>query len=123
MRRTRLLALTKIYISRFNTSMRRQRKLSDSARLVLAAMLDRSGSWSHGYELSKETGVKSGTLYPLLMRLEQQGYLEAKWHPPTENGRPPRHAYRLTQTGLQLARQNRPESVKRPRLVRGRSTT
>jgi len=52
----------------------------------------------------KETGLSSGTLYPLLMRMTDQGLVEAEWHPPSQPGRPPRHAYRLTAAGVQLAR-------------------
>ena len=69
-------------------------------------MLRDSASWCHGYDLAQQAGIKSGTLYPLLMRLEAQGYLEAEWQPPAEYGRPPRHAYRLTAAGLELARRN-----------------
>ena len=76
--------------------------------MVLASLLDASGQWSHGYELARLADVKSGTLYPLLIRLEAQGYLEAEWQQPFEGGRPPRHAYRLTASGLQLARANPP---------------
>ena len=50
------------------------------------------------------TGLRSGTLYPLLIRLEAQGLLEAEWQPPAAPGRPPRHAYRLTAAGLARAR-------------------
>ncbi|TDN79533.1 PadR family transcriptional regulator [Stakelama pacifica] len=76
--------------------------------MVLAALLDAGGRWSHGYELARLSDVKSGTLYPLLIRLEAQGYLEAEWQQPVEGGRPPRHAYRLTASGVQLARANPP---------------
>lgn len=64
--------------------------------------------WSYGYELSSLTGVRSGTLYPLLIRLEAQGYLEAEWQPPVAAGRPPRHAYRLTAAGRRLAQGEAP---------------
>jgi DNA-binding PadR family transcriptional regulator len=74
--------------------------------MVLAVLLDAGSEWSHGYELARLANVKSGTLYPLLIRLEAQGYLEAEWQQPTEGGRPPRHAYRLTASGVQLARAN-----------------
>ena len=84
--------------------MRRSRALSKHARLLLATLLEAQGGWKHGYDLATVTGLKSGTLYPLLIRLEAQGYLEAEWQPPAASGRPPRHAYRLTSTGLQLAR-------------------
>jgi PadR family transcriptional regulator, regulatory protein PadR len=89
--------------------MPRTRALSNHARSVLAALLKAGAAWSHGYELCRLAGVKSGTLYPLLIRLEAQGYLEAEWQQPAEGGRPPRHAYRLTQTGVQLAHDNPPD--------------
>lgn len=84
--------------------MTRKRALSNHACVLLAALLDVGCRWSYGYELSSLTGIKSGTLYPLLIRLEAQGYLEAEWQQPTASGRPPRHAYRLTASGQQLAR-------------------
>ncbi|MBN8229991.1 helix-turn-helix transcriptional regulator [Corallococcus macrosporus] len=89
--------------------MPRTRALSNHARSVLAVLLEAGTGWSHGYELCRLADVKSGTLYPLLIRLEAQGYLEAEWQQPAEGGRPPRHAYRLTQAGVQLARDNPPE--------------
>jgi PadR family transcriptional regulator, regulatory protein PadR len=82
--------------------------------MILAALLDASGRWSHGYELARLANVKSGTLYPLLIRLEAQGYLEAEWQQPVEGGRPPRHAYRLTASGVQLARANPPGQMEAP---------
>ena len=80
------------------------RALSSPARALLAALLAAGGRWSYGYELASLTGIKSGTLYPLLIRLEAQGYLEAEWQQPAASGRPPRHAYRLTAAGRRLAR-------------------
>ena len=67
-------------------------------------LLEAGSSWSYGYELARATNIKSGTLYPLLIRLTEHGYLEAEWQPPVEAGRPPRHAYRLTAAGAKLAR-------------------
>jgi DNA-binding PadR family transcriptional regulator len=84
--------------------MPRKRALSSHARALLAALAAAGPRWSHGYELTSLTGVRSGTLYPLLIRLEAQGYLEAEWQPSTATGRPPRHAYRLTAAGQRLAR-------------------
>lgn len=51
----------------------------------------------------KETGLSSGTLYPLLMRMTDQGLVEAEWREPSQPGRPARHAYRLTAAGFALA--------------------
>jgi len=67
-------------------------------------LLERPRSWHYGYELSKQTGLKSGTLYPVVMRLSEQGMLEADWREPEREGRPPRHVYRLTSKGLTWAR-------------------
>ena len=52
----------------------------------------------------KATGLLSGTLYPLLMRMTDQGLVEAEWLEPAQPGRPPRHAYRLTTKGIAFAR-------------------
>ena len=86
----------------------RSRTLSPSARTILSIMADSGGRWLHGYDLCRQCGVKPGTLYPLLIRLEEQGYLEAEWQAPSQRGRPPRHAYRLTASGRALARANPP---------------
>lgn len=85
----------------------RSRALSPHARLVLSLLLDAGSGWSHGYDIARRAGVRSGTLYPLLIRLEGQGHLEAEWQE-TPGGRPPRHAYRLTASGIALARANPP---------------
>ena len=86
----------------------RNRSLSPAARAILAILADAGQGWLHGYDLCRQGGVKSGTLYPLLIRLEEQGYLEAELQAPAEPGRPPRHAYRLTAAGRALARANPP---------------
>ena len=103
--------------------MTRSRALSPHARRILAALLADGTSWSHGYELARIADVKSGTLYPLLIRLEEQGYLEAEWQQPSERGRPPRHAYRLTASGMKLARHNPPEPASAERSGRREAAT
>src|SRR5580698_870679 len=82
------------------------RKPNNSAqtRQLLYSMLRQPRVWQYGYELSKQTGLKSGTLYPLLIRLSDQGLLESKWQEPERPGKPPRHGYRLTSEGLTFAR-------------------
>lgn len=79
-------------------------RLSRQTRAVLAALLELPAAWSHGYDLMQRTALKSGTLYPLLMRLADRGLVEAEWQPPVPPARAPRHAYRLTKEGLNLAR-------------------
>jgi PadR family transcriptional regulator PadR len=78
---------------------------SRQTHLLLAALLEQPRSWRHGYELAKETGLKSGTLYPLLMRLSDQGLLQSRWTESEQAGKPPRHLYRPTAAGLALARE------------------
>lgn len=100
--------------------MTRQRSLSPAACRVLAA-LSRSGRRGrHGYDLCREAEIKSGTLYPLLIRLERQGFLAAEWLPSDTPGRPPRHVYRLTAQGHQLAADNPAPGEAAGRLPEGR---
>ena len=77
---------------------------SPQTQRVLATFAARPGEWRYGYDLCREVGIKSGTLYPMLIRLEGQGLLTAEWRQSEKPGRPPRHAYRLTAEGLALAR-------------------
>ncbi len=95
--------------------MPRAQNISSQTRAVLSALFAQPQAWRYGYDLSKETGLKSGTLYPLLMRLSDQGLLESEWRPALQVGRPPRHAYRLTAMGAELAAQS-PSPVAMPGL-------
>lgn len=83
----------------------RSRRPSVHTLTLLAAFLERPRAWHYGYELAQATGLKSGTLYPILMRLSDRALLESKWQPSPEPGRPPRHMYRLTAAGSTLARE------------------
>ena len=92
---------------------------------VLAALCDQPSQWQHGYAMARQTGLKSGTLYPILIRLADQGLLEACWQDEPQPGRPRRHLYRLTAAGLAsataaLADAAEPKAVKpaRTRVVR-----
>lgn len=80
------------------------RKASRQTLALLAALLERPREWRHGYALALDTGLKSGTLYPILMRLADRALLESCWQETPERGRPPRHMYRLTGSGLAYAR-------------------
>lgn len=83
--------------------MTRSRNISPQTRKVLSSLARQPQAWRYGYDLLQETGLKSGTLYPLLIRLHDQGLLETEWRQPLEPGRPQRHACRLTADGLALA--------------------
>ena len=89
-------------------------RLSPQTVLVLDAFLEAPKAWRYGYDISRDTGVKSGTLYPILMRLADHGLVETAWET-TEAGRPPRHMYRLTADGLRSARQHVRDYARRSR--------
>jgi PadR family transcriptional regulator PadR len=90
-----------LYICRLNLV--KAPRLSPQTLRVLERFIERPTAWRYGYELSRETGLKSGTLYPILMRLAKYSLLETKWVT-TEDGVPPRHTYRLTPNGVELVR-------------------
>jgi DNA-binding PadR family transcriptional regulator len=79
--------------------MTRTRTFSPQALQALAVLADAGAEWRHGYDITAQSGLKSGTLYPLLMRLEAAGQLEARWEESPIAGRPARHVYRLTAAG------------------------
>ena len=84
--------------------MGRNRRPSKQMLILLEALAAYTQQWRHGYDLMKETGLLSGTLYPLLIRMTDQGLVEAEWREPEHLGRPARHAYRLTNAGVAFAR-------------------
>jgi PadR family transcriptional regulator PadR len=81
----------------------RSKHLSAQTRSVLVALAAEPGRQRHGYELAKETGLKSGTLYPILIRLAERGLVVACWEEEQPAGRPRRHLYRLTEQGVLAA--------------------
>ena len=78
-------------------------RFSPQTRSVLAAFAADPAQWSHGYLLAKQTGLRSGTLYPILIRLADQRLIQARWEDEQPAGRPRRHLYRLTSDGLLAA--------------------
>jgi|SRR5579883_2644926 len=83
--------------------MTRDFRMSRQTVSVMESLLADPNAWRYGYDISRETGLKSGTLYyPILMRLTANSFVETRWEE-SEPGRPPRHMYRLTPTGRQEA--------------------
>ena len=82
----------------------RTRRLSAQTVEVLTALALNPQSWLYGLEIAAATGLKSGSLYPILIRLAERGLLESQWLEPDKPGRPPRHAYRITGTGKSALR-------------------
>ena len=79
--------------------MQRNRPPSPQMIRVLRALATDPTRWRYGYDLGHEVDLKSGSLYPILVRLADRGLLEASWESSVP-GKPPRHLYRLTTAGL-----------------------
>jgi PadR family transcriptional regulator, regulatory protein PadR len=71
---------------------------------VLGAFLADPAAPRYGYDLMKAARLPSGTLYPLLARLEQQKLVVSAWEVPEREGQRPRKYYRLTGEGIRIAR-------------------
>ena len=93
------------------------KKTKTTVRL-LEAFLDRPTDEIHGFDLVAAKKIKSGTLYPLLIRLENLGWLESRWEESDRPG-PRRRLYRLTAVGEQAAREYVEAGRNPDRLVHG----
>lgn len=72
--------------------------------LVLHALL---AGHHHGFDIMDATGLPSGTVYPILRRLEVEGCARSRWEKDTtarREQRPPRRYYELTASGRTMAR-------------------
>jgi DNA-binding PadR family transcriptional regulator len=76
------------------------------AQLVLQVLLEDPQREIYGRELGEAAGLPSGTVHPILARLEGMGWLESRWEDidPSAAGRPARRYYRLTPDGAVRAR-------------------
>jgi len=82
-------------------------RLTRPTRRVLEAFLDEPRREWYGLELIDATKLSSGTTYPILHRLESDGWLQSTVEniDPTAEGRPARRLYQLTGVGETAARQ------------------
>lgn len=81
-------------------------KLTRPLERVLRVFLADVSARHYGYDLMKAAQLPSGTLYPMLARLQDQGLVTSEWgsQPDDASGRPPRRYYRLTGEGARVAR-------------------
>ncbi len=81
-------------------------RLTSSVLKVMAALLADPTAEHYGLRLMQQTGLPSGTLYPILVRLERAGWVRSRWEQvdPAAEGRPTRRYYRLTAEGAEQAR-------------------
>jgi DNA-binding PadR family transcriptional regulator len=97
-------------------------KLTGPLGRVLRAFLTDPAAPRYGYDLMKASGLPSGTLYPMLTRLQGQGLVSSAWEPPGGDGggRPARRYYWLTDEGIETARQELARAASaRPRRTAG----
>lgn len=82
-------------------------KRTDTTARTLRALLDAKDEWTYGASLAKAAQIRTGTLHPILTRLEENGWIEARWEDadPSAEGRPRRRYVRLTEYGRDGARQ------------------
>src|SRR5438128_10115046 len=73
---------------------------------VLRVLLADTSSECYGLQIGQEAGLPSGTIHPILARLEHLGWVESRWEDidTRQEGRPRRRYYQLTKDGAELAR-------------------
>jgi PadR family transcriptional regulator, regulatory protein PadR len=81
-------------------------RLSTQTLRLASVMLENPDVPYYGLELSKSAGLKTGTIYPALARMEQAGWVDSKWEAERAEdlGRPRRRLYRLTGLGETVLR-------------------
>ena len=87
---------------------------------VFRVFLDDPAALRYGYDLMKAAGLPSGTLYPLLARLQARGLVASAWETPHQDGERPRRYYHLTGEGIEAARLELAQLPARRRRVPGR---
>lgn len=98
-------------------------RMTLSTQFVLRALLEHPSRDRYGLELGRAAGLPSGTIHPILARLEGAGWVESHWEEinPREQGRPRRRYYQLTPVGAERAREAL-DRVRVPRRVLPRLT-
>jgi PadR family transcriptional regulator PadR len=95
------------YLCRLTTMGKEDRSVRMSLQTlrVLEAFLENPTDQLSGADVHQRCGIASGTLYPILLRLESAGWFVSRWESidPSTAGRPRRRLYRLTSTGLKRA--------------------
>ncbi len=81
-------------------------RMTMATQLVLRALLADPADELYGSEIGDAAGLMSGTVHPILARLEAAGWVESRWEDvdPQVAGRPVRRYYRITGEGVQQAR-------------------
>jgi len=98
--------LTKAYALYRVATMANGPQLTTQTLKVLGALLNNKPDALSGADIGRATRLQSGTLYPILLRLEQAGWVESYWESetPQELGRPRRRFYQLTAVGARTTK-------------------
>jgi DNA-binding PadR family transcriptional regulator len=90
-----------------------QPRITTQTLKVLAILMSRTQDEISGAEICRTTKLASGTLYPILLRLEGAGWVESRWETedPHELGRPRRRFYQMTGVGVKKAKSSFREFV------------
>ncbi|BBH70763.1 hypothetical protein ACTI_74480 [Actinoplanes sp. OR16] len=82
-------------------------RMTVTTQLVLQLLLDDPAQETYGLAIAEAAGLPSGTIHPILARLEQAGWVESHWEQvdPRAEKRPRRRYYRLSALGAEQARQ------------------
>ena len=83
-------------------------RLTPQTIAVLRVLLETPSTPHYGLDIARQAGLKTGTVHPILTRLQQAGWIDASWEAPTDHedtGRPRRRYYRFTSDGAETARQ------------------
>src|SRR6185436_17190974 len=86
-------------------------RLTYSTALVLQALLE---GRHHGFDIMEATGLPSGTVYPIIHRLDAEGCVRSRWEKEglaRKQQRPPRRYYELTAGGRHMARESKSKAV------------
>lgn len=97
-----------------------QRMTNATERVLRLLVNSETPVW--GLQLMRQTGLPSGTIYPMLARLEGYGWIEATWDIEAGPG-PRRHLYSITGKGRDAVAQMLAERAVRPARLRGRPST
>lgn len=103
-------------------------RVTQATQQVLRALVEQPAQEMYGLQISSAAGLPSGTIHPILARLEAAGWLESWWEDidPKTEGRPRRRYYRLSRAGdirahavLERAEAGRRALRQRPGLAAG----
>ena len=95
-------------------------RMTAALERVFRVFLEDPAARRYGYDLMKAAGLPSGTLYPLLARLQARGLVASSWETPRQDGERPRRYYHLTDEGIEVARLELAQLSARRRRVPGR---